>query len=169
MTITAKRFQITWMVCTMFAQFERMVTMAIFVFCRLAAILANAAVALVHPLLERQPEINAHPAVPGETLPRKFIESKKPCHTLPYLTTPRLARTCLDKPCLTRHHPYHKGVIHTTPYLTRPCRALHRLVAPDPALTTKTLSIPCLARPSPTSPNHAPQCHVSPLPQRAYL
>src|SRR4030067_29170 len=91
MATMTKCFQVSWVIRSTFVQLKDMVAMTLFIGHRITAILADTAIALIDVLLQRYPEVNGHPRVPGEALTRKFGYCES-CHALPYLTSPHTTR-----------------------------------------------------------------------------
>ena len=155
MAFLTQRFEIGGVIGSMFAKFKDMVTVAALIRRWITTILANAAIALVDVLLQRYPEVNGHPRVPGEALTGKFVYCES-CHVLPYQATPRRAlprrampgraepslalTTMVSMPYLTV--PNHAMPHPIQPHTTGPHPALPQLALPYRALTTKVIYEP---------------------------
>ena len=155
MATMTKCFQVSWVIRSTFVQLKDMVAMTLFIGHRITAILADTAIALIDVLLQRYPEVNGHPRVPGEALTGKFVYCES-CHVLPYQATPRRAlprrampgraepslalTTMVSMPYLTV--PNHAMPHPIQPHTTGPHPALPQLALPYRALTTKVIYEP---------------------------
>ena len=150
MATIAQRFEIGWEIRSMFIEFKDVVTVAILVWSRITAILADTTIALVDVLLQRYPEVDRHPRVPGEALTRNFSYCES-CHALPYLAMPDPASPNPSAPSRALPSRTWSCQALTTkvsmPYLTLPSPTWPYLTLPDPALPHR--ATPCLAVPCP--------------------
>lgn len=157
MAIMTQGFQIRWVIAAAFAKFKNMVTVAFLIGRRLLAILANTTIAHIDVLFQPDPQrrlIVVYSPIPGEAITWKFIY-RESCHTLPCLTTPRIAAQSLTLPSLSSPHPYHKrgGYLdHALPHRTSPDQTPPRQTSPPRAL-----------------PRNARSRRSKPSPQGAYL
>lgn len=183
MTIFTNRFQISWVISSTFAEFERMMAMSVHILNGFIAILADAFVSLIDVLFELNPIIRLWSPMPREEYSNYFWYCKIISHTLSnlFLTYLRSTRRTASRPNITRptrSWPYH-NIFHALSHPAKPEPTLSHSVQTQPIPPRPCLKIfntisyrtrSHRAQPLRNSPDSTrPKPHIYPYPTGFYL